>query len=91
MKVDFAVTNSTVFVSSGQIVMSGTDNAWISDTANSYVHAVFGPGADLTFKQIYANGSYPAPSAIFDGATIHWVTGGNSFIGQTGSVSGDIY
>ncbi len=91
MKVDFAVTNSTVFVSNGQIVMSGTDNAWISDTANSYVHAVFGPGADLTFKQIYANGSYPAPSAIFDGATIHWVAGGNSFIGQTSSVSGDIY
>lgn len=91
MKVDFAVTNSTVFLLSGQIVMSNTDNGWIGDTANSYARAAFGPGTDLTIKQIYANGPYPSPSAVFDGATIHWVSGGNSFIGQNANVSGDIY
>ena len=88
-KTDFAVTNSTINVATKQIQLGIDQNSWMTDSANSYVKAIFGPGADITCKQIYAM-PYPSPSVTFDGATVHWVEGGNSFIGHTTGV-GDMY
>ena len=89
LKVDFAVTNSTILVAK-EIKIGVWRSGWLNDTANSYVNAIFGPGADITCRQIYADGNTPSPSVIFDGATLRWVEGGNSFIGHDVAV-GDIY
>ncbi len=90
LKVDVAVTNSSIVVSKGQIVLSNNDNAWITDNAKSYVKVVFGPDSHITTGQIYADGIYPTPSVIFDGATIHWTGNNSSFIGHR-NTAGDIY
>ena len=91
-KTDFAVTNSTINLPSGQIEI-GTDfnpTQWLSgDPADSYARVVFGPGSDITCKKIFAEKSI-TPEIKFDGATIHWVEGGNSFIGHS-SALGDVY
>ena len=88
LKVDFAVTNSTILV--GKEIKIGVSNSgWLKDTASSYVKVIFGPGADITCKQLYAYAN-PSPSVILDGATLHWAEGGNSFIGHN-SALGDIY
>ncbi len=90
-KTDFAVTNSSIVIENGSIVCGANYSQWISNQDASYVKAIFGPGSDLTLLQIYAL-PYPAPSVVFDGATIHYAgTGSNSFIGQNSGVSGDIY
>ena len=88
-KTDFIVTNSTISVLGAQIQLGINQNTWMTDSANSYVKAIFGSGSDITCKQIYTM-PYPSPSVTFDGATIHWIEGGNSFIGHTTGV-GDIY
>lgn len=90
MKIDFAVTNSAVVVSKGQIAFSNSTSGWVKDSANSYNRLSFGPGTEITTGQIYADGAYPTPSATFDGATIHWNGNNSSFIGHTTAV-GDIY
>ncbi len=90
LQVDVAVTNSSIVVSKGQIVLCNNDNAWLTDKAKSYVKVVFGPGSQITTGQIYADGVYPAPSVIFDGATIHWTGNNASFIGHR-NTAGDIY
>ncbi len=91
IKVDFAVTNSTITVKDH--IYIGSDVAtsnWITDSANSYVHVVFGPGSDITCNNIYAYKSL-VPEVLFDGATIHYSgSGNNSFIGHDSAV-GDIY
>ena len=90
LQVDFAVTNSEVVVSKGQIVLSNNKSKWITDNNKSYLKAVFGPGAQITTGQIYVDGNYPKPSVIFDGASIHWTGNNKSFIGHTSSI-GDVY
>ena len=90
LQVDFAVTNSEVVVSKGQIVLSNNKSKWITDNNKSYLKAVFGPGAQITTGQIYVDGNYPKPSVIFDGASIHWTGNNNSFIGHNSSI-GDVY
>ena len=90
-KTDLAVTNSQIKVEQGTIYIgTNTDSKWLNDHANSYCRVVFGSGADITCKQIYAYKSL-TPEVTFDGATIHWVEGGASFIGQNSAVNGDIY
>ena len=93
VKVDFAVTNSTISVA--RAIMIGSDLAtgnWISDTANSYVHVVFGPGSDLRCNQIYCYKSF-VPEVTFDGATIRRAGDGSTvnFIGQNIALFGDVY
>ncbi len=86
-----AVTNSSIKVDSGDIQIGANikPEEWLNTPDNSYVKVVFGPGADLACQQIYALQS-AAPSVIFDGATIHWISGGySSFIGHKNL--GDIY
>ena len=90
LQVDFAVTNSEVVVSKGQIVLSNSKSKWITDNNKSYLKAVFGPGAQITTGQIYVDGNYPKPSVIFDGASIHWTGNNKSFIGHASAV-GDVY
>ncbi|MBP5227620.1 MAG: hypothetical protein J6336_09570 [Kiritimatiellae bacterium] len=69
----------------------GQTNNYLSDPANSYVSATFGPESELTVNQLYAY-AYPAPTVTFNGATIHYAgTGSNSFIGQNSGLSGDLY
>ena len=90
LKVDFAITNSTITMAKElQLGSAQSTSTWITDSASSYVNAIFGPGSDITAKQIYAQAN-PMPSVTFDGATLRWVQGGNSFIGHTSSI-GDIY
>lgn len=94
LKVDFAVTNSTVSSPNKEIALGVVSNNYtkdrLTDASSSYTKAVFGPGSDITCQQIYAR-PIPSPSAVFDGATLHWAGTGNSFIGQDSAVSGDIY
>ena len=88
---DFAVTNSTIVVTNASIEVGTNVNPsdWLSSPGSSYVNVVFGPGTELYCQQIYTRIS-TTPSVMFDGATIHWVQGGNSFIGHVPEV-GDIY
>ena len=94
LKVDFAVTNSTVSSPNKEIALGVASNSYtkdrLTDASSSYAKAVFGPGSDITCQQIFAR-PIPSPSAVFDGATIHWAGTGKSFIGQDSNVSGDIY
>ena len=90
LKVDFAVTNSTISLAKKQIVIGSSNTGWLSDKGNSYVKAVFGPGADITAGQIYIDGAELSSSVTFDGATIHWNGNNSSFIGHTTAV-GDMY
>ena len=66
-KLTVAVTNSTLSV--GKIIFGSSDNN-LSDQDNSYINASFGPGADITCKQFYAD-SYPKSTIKFDGAVAH--------------------
>ncbi|MBR2920125.1 MAG: hypothetical protein IKC27_02085, partial [Kiritimatiellae bacterium] len=61
----------------------------MQNAGESYVKATFGKNSDITCKQFYADGNNPSPSVTFDGATFHWLEGGNSFIGH--NKVGDIY
>ena len=88
LKVDFEVENSTIYVAK-ELKLSVSNSGWLKDTSSSYVNATFGPESDITCKQIYADGDYPHPSVTFNGATLHWIEGGNSFIGH--NKVGDIY
>lgn len=93
VKVDFAVTDSIIEVKKAIII--GSDLAtgyWISDTANSYVRVVFGPGSDLRCDQIYCYKSF-VPEVTFDGATVRRAGDGKTFnfIGQNPGLSGDVY
>ena len=90
IKIDFAVTNSSVVVSKGQMVIANSDSSWVKNMANSYIKAVFGPGSEITTGQIYVDGKYPTASVTFDGATIHWTGNNRSFIGHATAV-GDVY
>lgn len=95
LKVDFAVTNSTVSSPNKEIALGVASNNntkdKLTDVANSYTKAVFGPGSDIICQQIFAR-PIPSPSAVFDGATLHWTdSGSSSLIGQDSNVSGDIY
>ena len=90
VKTDFFVTNSTVKCEAGDINLGYTTSKYISDLGNSYINVVFGPGSHIHFRQMYVQ-TYPAPSVVFDGATIHKVPGGySSFIGHNPAL-GDIY
>lgn len=90
VKMDFFVTNSTVKCEAGDINLGYTTSKYISDLGNSYINVVFGPGSHIHFRQMYVQ-PYPAPSVVFDGATIHKVPGGySSFIGHNPAL-GDIY
>ena len=90
LKVDFAVANSTMNIGKEIFVGCSHDvSNWLNYPENSYVRVMFGPNADITCKQVFANPN-PSPSVTFDGATIHWIEGGNSFIGHNSSL-GDIY
>ena len=93
VKVDFVVTNSTINVKDQIYIGSNISNSkWVTDTANSYVRVVFGPGADITCNNIYAYKSLvPDTEVLFDGATIHKAGGDTNFIGQNAGLSGDIY
>ena len=90
-KTDFAVTNSTINLPSGQIEIGTNNNPadWLGNVPDSYARVVFGPGSDITCKQIWADKSI-TPEIKFDGATIHWVEGGASFIGHRDAI-GDVY
>ena len=90
IKIDFAVTNSAVVVSKGQMVIANSTSGWVKEAANSYIKAVFGPGSEITTGQIYVDGAYPTSSVTFDGATIHWTGNNSSFIGHHSAV-GDVY
>ncbi|MBQ2624836.1 MAG: hypothetical protein IJG18_07035 [Kiritimatiellae bacterium] len=90
-KVDFAVTNSTITVKDQIYIGSNISSSkWVTDAGNSYVHVVFGPGADITCNNIYAYKSL-VPEVLFDGATVHKSGSDANFIGQHTGVSGDIY
>ena len=90
LKVDFTVANSTMNIGK-EILVGCTHNAsnWLNYPENSYARVMFGPNADITCKQVFAYPN-PSPSVTFDGATIHWIEGGNSFIGHHEDL-GDIY
>ena len=89
-KTDFSVIGSAIKVENGQIRLSHKKD-WLSDEDNSYVNVLFGKGADITCRQIYALGKYPLPKVEFNGATIRYAGSNKSFIGQDSSVPGDIY
>ncbi|MBR4893729.1 MAG: hypothetical protein IKZ36_00850, partial [Kiritimatiellae bacterium] len=90
LKVDFAVANSTMNIGKEIFVGCSHDvSNWLNYPENSYVRVMFGPNADITCKQVFANPN-PSPSVTFDGATIHWIEGGNCFIGHHENL-GDIY
>ena len=90
LRIDFSVTDSKISTPKWQIQLGVNRNSWLNDGGDKYyTKAVFGPGADLTCKQIWADPD-PTPSVVFDGATIHWCEGGKSFIGHN-SALGDIY
>ena len=92
-KVDFAVTNSTVNVKNQIYIGSDlVSSKWVTDPDNSYVHVVFGPGADITCNNIYAYKSLVSNTEVlFDGATVHKAGNDTNFIGQNAGLSGDIY
>lgn len=92
-KVDFAVTNSTIIVKDQIYIGSNISSSkWVTDAGNSYVHVVFGPGADITCNNIYAYKSIVSDSEVlFDGATVHKSGSDINFIGQNTGLSGDIY
>ena len=92
-KVDFAVTNSTITVKDQIYIGSNISSSkWVTDAGNSYVHVVFGPGADITCNNIYAYKSIVSDSEVlFDGATLRKGGSDANFIGQNTGLSGDIY
>lgn len=88
LKVDFAVEDSSIYVAK-EIKFGVSNGGWLQNAGESYVKATFGKNSDITCKQFYADGNNPSPSVTFDGATFHWLEGGNSFIGH--NKVGDIY
>ena len=65
-KVTVAVTNSTI--SAGKIHF-GSNNDYLTNQGDSYINVSFGPGADITCRQLYVY-KYPRSTIVFDGATV---------------------